>query len=175
MNPVSCGAHGGANALDSNNSHTHTHATITTYRLLAATLVPMWPFALVRLCSWWPDTRIRPDNRRWRCQWPNAIHVHAPSTMHRNSICKTGKRKTFENGCEVNRFESFFFGCQMRGMVDGDPYLWTHLNVGGGFPSPTHSNAAGLYNGAVVRRSGPADKIRGGSVCGRGGVVARWL
>lgn len=44
-------------------------------------------------------------------------------------------------------------------------YLWTHLNVGGGLPSPTHSNAAGVYNGAVVKRSGPADNMRGGSVC----------
>lgn len=35
--------------------------------------------------------------------------------------------------------------------------------MGGGFPSPTHSNAAGLYNGAVVNRSGPAESIRGGT------------
>lgn len=33
--------------------------------------------------------------------------------------------------------------------------------MGGGLPSPTHSNAAGLYNGAVVNRSGPAESIRG--------------
>lgn len=35
--------------------------------------------------------------------------------------------------------------------------------MGGGLPSPTHSNAAGLYNGAVVNRSGPAESIRGGT------------
>lgn len=42
-------------------------------------------------------------------------------------------------------------------------YFWTHLYVGGGLPSPTHSKAAGLNNGAVVKRSGPADNILGGS------------
>lgn len=42
-------------------------------------------------------------------------------------------------------------------------YLCTHLYVGVGFPSATHSKTAGVNNGAVVRRSGPADKILGGS------------
>lgn len=36
--------------------------------------------------------------------------------------------------------------------------------MGVGFPSATHSNAAGVNNGAVVSRSGPADNILGGSV-----------
>jgi hypothetical protein len=35
--------------------------------------------------------------------------------------------------------------------------------VGVGFPSAMHSKTAGVNNGAVVRRSGPADKILGGS------------
>lgn len=43
-------------------------------------------------------------------------------------------------------------------------YLWNHLYVGFGLASLTHSNAAGLYSGAVVKRSGPADSIRGGSI-----------
>lgn len=40
-------------------------------------------------------------------------------------------------------------------------YLCTHLYVGCGFPSATHSKAAGLKSGAVVNRSGPADSILG--------------
>lgn len=43
-------------------------------------------------------------------------------------------------------------------------YRWTHLNEGIGLPSATHSKAAGVNSGAVVKRSGPADNIFGGSV-----------
>ncbi|XP_037929418.1 uncharacterized protein LOC119663892, partial [Teleopsis dalmanni] len=41
-------------------------------------------------------------------------------------------------------------------------YRCTHLYVGRGLPSATHSKAAGLNSGAVVRRSGPAEIIFGG-------------
>lgn len=44
-----------------------------------------------------------------------------------------------------------------------DTYFWNHLNNGGGLPSATHSNAAGVNSGAVVKRSGPADNILGES------------
>jgi len=42
-------------------------------------------------------------------------------------------------------------------------HLCTHLKDGRGLPSARHSKAAGLKSGAVVRRSGPAEIILGGS------------
>lgn len=55
------------------------------------------------------------------------------------------------------------FACVMKKNVF-ETYFWNHLNIGGGFPSATHSNAAGVKSGAVVRRSGPADSMRGVSM-----------
>lgn len=103
---------------------------------------------------------------RWMLQNPlvsqqlesAALKRSTPTSCRRTG--SEGKNETCHGKCAVSVPDSHFYA----GFCESLYYLWTHLYVGGGFPSPTHSNAAGLYSGAVVKRSGPADSIRGGSV-----------